>query len=116
MVQPPEGEPEPEDPKNTKILEPPEPKPGTQPPPQQTLDQPAFGGSIPDTGRTDSMAWFQQDKTIGLDSLPEEAAAATAVHAGPVLKPRRGVIGLHPLALLAGLIAVHIFVITVAGK
>jgi hypothetical protein len=39
--------------------------------------------------------------------------AAAGIH-GP--RPRRGVLGVPPLALLAGLIALHIFVVTKVVK
>ncbi len=122
VVQPPGDEDHQAGDPGEKVVEPKEPPPGSQqtkPTPPQEVP-PAWGASIPDTGgRSDSMAWFQSDKIIGLDSLPGEAAPAieTAHAAGvPGAKPRRGVLGLHPLALLAGLVAFHIFIVTVAGK
>jgi hypothetical protein len=45
----------------------------------------------------------------GMRSNIQDAAA-------PPPGARRGVLGLHPLFILVGLIALNIFVVTVAGK
>jgi hypothetical protein len=69
--------------------------------------------------RADSAAWFQKDKLFGLDTVPDmrpPTPTGPPVVEKPGVKPRRGIVGLHPLALLAGLVAFHIFIASVAGK
>jgi hypothetical protein len=54
-------------------------------------------------------------ETLGAGSnRPFQGGAPTALPTGPKL--RRGLFGLHPMFLLVGLIAIHIFVVTTVVK
>ena len=113
--QPEPGEGEGDVPETSRILEPQTPPP-----------QPTPGGNQPDpfrprfdiqdtAGRRDSLFKAAPVETIGPPSnlLPLPSSAGSAP---PGPRARRGVLGIHPLALLVGLIAFHIFIVTVAGK
>jgi len=97
----------------------PETKGGTPPTNQPTPPNLPF--SVPDTAKSHGDSSFSfpghnpaASETIGPASpilpFPGGAAARTPV------KTRRGIMGLHPIALLVGLVAFHIFIVTVAGK
>ena len=87
-------------------------EPNTPPPPPPSSNkQPSF--ALPDTGR----GGFKEAplETLGPGSnRPFQAAAPTPLPTGPKL--RRGVFGLHPMFLLIGLVAIHIFVVTTVIK
>ena len=91
----------------SRVLEPPVTRTGTDTVPQQRIQRPAWDVVPDSTARKDSM--IVTPTTTG--SLP--AAPGVAKPAG---KPRRGVLGIHPAALLLGMIALHVFVVGLATK
>jgi hypothetical protein len=102
---------EPMEPKNL-----PEANPQNQQPPPKTQQPPPPSFAAPDTSsHADSIRAFPGGGGAPLETLgapprgPFVTNAAAGLH-GP--RPRRGVFGVPPLALLAGLIALHIFVVT----
>lgn len=87
---------------------------------QPTFTPPGTGPgfSIPDTSRSrsDSVLTFPGG-AAGFDSMGSAIGKSSGGTAAPPgAKPRRGILGLHPTALLVSLVALHIFVVTVAGK
>jgi hypothetical protein len=84
-------------------------EPPIQPAPPPSGKQPSF--SLPDTGRSG----FKDAplETLGAASN-RPFQAPTPLPTGPKL--RRGVFGLHPIFLLVGLLALHIFVVTTVVK
>jgi len=91
--------------------------PPTTPPPTNT-PPPSF--NLPDTSRhADSIRAFPGGSGAPLETLggpisrPFTGATSTSL---PVGTHRRGLLGVPPLALLAGLIALHIFVVTKVVK
>ena len=111
VMQPPEGGPEGE-PKD-KNIEPKAPEPPETPASQDTVPQ-----------RIQLPAWASPDSTVRSqpaagDTLGPHSAGLPFPASGaarPGVKPRRGVFGLHPIALLVGVIALHIFVVGLASK
>ena len=71
------------------------------------------GGSVPDTART---SFFNRAQEESLRMALPGMRSNTQDTAPPPPGARRGVLGIHPLAILVGLIALDIFVVTVAGK
>jgi len=66
----------------------------------------------------DSVAFSLKNKALQ-DSLSMASPGMRSNAQETVAAPpgaRRGVLGLHPLFILVGLIALNIFVVTVAGK
>ncbi|HEY2923565.1 MAG TPA: hypothetical protein VGJ98_01205 [Candidatus Eisenbacteria bacterium] len=116
VMQPP-GEPEPgEGGEEDEPTEPREPKePSTDQPTPLPPPAPKFDVSDTLIQRSDSVRSSPFDST-GTVIRPISAAPGPAATATPGVKPRRGILGLHPLALLVGLIALHVFVVTAAGK
>ena len=111
-----------EDSMETKPLEPAEPKGGTPPANQPIPSKLPPGFSLPDTARAHPDSSFSfpggnaaVSESIGPASSVLPFPGGAAAPRTPA-KTRRGIMGLHPIALLAGLIAFHIFVVTVAGK
>ncbi|HMI30818.1 MAG TPA: hypothetical protein VK527_03695 [Candidatus Limnocylindrales bacterium] len=101
-----------------RVFEPPRPpaEPGVPPPggnPPGTF-RPSFD-SLTTRGRGDSLFKAAPVETIGPSTnlLPPPSGAGAAP---PGPQARRGILGVHPLALLVGLIALHIFIVTVAVK
>jgi hypothetical protein len=122
VMQPPGGDEEVPDTARVFERPTPAPQPGAPGGTPTTPFQPKF--NIPDTtSRHDS----RQDS---LFSVPGRAPVETIAPATTILpvpsstqpsrppgpRARRGILGVHPLAILVGLIALHIFVVTVAGK
>ena len=69
----------------------------------------------PDTLRSGAGGTGAPLETLGTSpAFRGPAVAATPIPTGPHV--RRGVLGIHPLALLAGLIALHIFIVTTVIK
>ena len=101
--------------KDSTDVEPRIPEPQVSPAGQDTVPQqihlPAWA-SPDSTGRGSRPAFGD---TIGAQSvgLPFPASGGAAK---PGAKPRRGVFGLHPAALLVGMIALHIFVVGLVSK
>jgi len=89
-------------------------KPGTGVPTTTTTP---WGGTQPDSAThrqaPPSITFPGTADTLSpaSSSTPRSAGAATSTTSS-----RRGILGIHPIALIAGLIALHIFVVTVAGK
>ncbi len=66
-------------------------------------------------------AWAFPDSAARTDTtnvIPTSPGNVPAPSAGshPAVKPRRGVLGIHPIALLVGMIALHVFVVGLATK
>lgn len=84
-------------------------QPGTQNQP------PGFG--VPDTGaRTDSLFMvplMQPAATETIGAIPSTLPVASG---NKPVKSRRGVLGLHPAALIAGIVVLHVFVVGLATK
>jgi hypothetical protein len=105
-----------------RIIEPknlPEAPPQDQPPPSKTPPPlpPTF--AAPDTSsHADSIRAFPGGGGAPLETLgaPPRGPFVTNAAAGIHPRPRRGLLGVPPLALLAGLIALHIFVVTKVVK
>jgi hypothetical protein len=107
----------PKEPKEQKL---PEANPQNQQPPSKTQQPLPPSFTAPDTSsHADSIRAFPGGGGAPLETLgapprgPFVTNAAAGIH-GP--RPRRGVLGVPPLALLAGLIALHIFVVTKVVK
>lgn len=103
------------EPKEQKL---PETNPQNPPPKPPPTPPPLF--TAPDTSsHADSIRAFPGTGGAPLETLgapprgPFVTNAAAGIH-GP--RPRRGLLGVPPLALLAGLIALHIFVVTKVVK
>lgn len=123
VLQPPDGGPpvgdEGDDEGDSTLLEPSAPttpetpfrgqQPGTQNQP------PGFG--VPDTGaRTDSLFMvplMQPAATETIGAIPSTLPVASG---NKPVKSRRGVLGLHPAALIAGIVVLHVFVVGLATK
>jgi hypothetical protein len=92
-----------------------EPKvdPGANPPTPPPQPKPNLGFSIPDSSRAGADSTLQQMNNPA--SVLPPPAAATGSSGSPV-KSRRGVLGIHPAALLVGLVALHIFIVSVVAK
>jgi len=71
------------------------------------------GGTVPDSVKNSlwnkALEESLRMRSPGMRSNTQETAA-------PPPGARRGVLGLHPMFILVGLIALNIFVVTVAGK
>jgi hypothetical protein len=104
-----------------------------EPPPRFPETKPPVGGpttpfepkfNIPDTtsrpdARHDSLFSVPGRapvETIGPATTILPVPSSTQPSRPPGPRARRGILGVHPLAILVGLIALHIFVVTVAGK
>jgi len=63
-------------------------------------------------------AWAFPDSAARTDTTNVIPTSLPAPSAGahPAAKPRRGVFGIHPIALLVGMIALHVFVVGLATK
>jgi hypothetical protein len=88
---------------------------GNQPPPPPS---PTWGGTVPDSvshrqAPPPSITFPGTADTLSPTSPSYPRSAGTAPSTA---SSRRGILGIHPIALIAGLIALHIFVVTVAGK
>ncbi len=116
--EPGEGSDVPRDPTGTKPKRIVEPTPTTN---QQPSGNPNFNKSDT-TSRANSTKSFPGGDSTALETLgPGSGVQAfpTANIPRPTAaapRARRGVLGIHPLAILAGLVALHIFIVTVAGK
>jgi len=86
-----------------------------QPPP---LKQPTF--TLPDTAHGGGSRSFPGGDSTALETLgpgtPVHAFPTAGTTAVPGPHVRRGFGGLTPVAILVGLIAFHIFIVSVAGK
>ena len=104
---------------DTTDFEPKLPEPGTQPPAGNPQNPFQSKFSKPDTAaRHDSLfsvPGAAPVETIGPSSMILPAPSAPPSRP-PGVRTRRGIFGVHPLAILVGLIAFHIFIVTVAGK
>ncbi len=89
-----------------------------QQPRNQPINQPSFG--VPDTSRHGDSIRFPGGNPAALETLGPGSAIPSipkaAASAPPPVKQRHGILGLHPLALLVGLIAFHIFIVTSVVK
>lgn len=108
-------------PDTARVFEPrtPAPQPGAPGGTPTTPFQPKF--NIPDTTSRHSDSLFSVPgrapvETIGPATTILPAPSSTQPSRPPGARARRGILGVHPLAILVGLIALHIFVVTVAGK
>jgi hypothetical protein len=88
-----------------KVLEPPVHSTGADTVPTQPIKPPAW--AFPDSARNDTAA-------VTTTSPTSQAALPAGPHPSP--KTRRGVLGIHPIALLVGMIALHVFVVGLATK
>jgi len=93
-----------------------QPKNQQQPPP---TPPPAF--SLPDTARHgDSIRSFPGGNPAALETLGPGSMnrpnSGTPAASTPHVHERGGILGLHPIALLVGLIALHIFIVTKVVK
>jgi hypothetical protein len=73
------------------------------------------------TRPTKPPAWAFPDSAARKDTatvIPTSPGSLPAVSGPPhpAAKPRRGVLGIHPIALLVGMIALHVFVVGLANK
>jgi hypothetical protein len=96
---------------------------GTQPTNQQPSQNKTPTFALPDTtSRANSTKSFPGGDSTAVETLGPSSAIQgfpTANIPRPTAaapRARRGVLGIHPLAILAGLVALHIFIVTVAGK
>jgi len=55
-------------------------------------------------------------ETLGPASAVNRPITPVAASASPAVRARGGILGIHPLALLVGLIALHIFIVTKVVK
>jgi len=90
-----------------------------QQPRNQQINQPSF--AQPDTARHgDSIRSFPGGNPAALETLGPGSAnppnTPPPVSAPPKVQQRGGILGLPPLVLLAGLIALHIFIVTKVVK
>src|SRR5204863_8795449 len=85
------------------------PPPGSIPP---VTTQPG-GGTVPDTVRN---SLWNKAREESLRAAIPGMRGNTQETAPPSPGARRGVLGLHPMFILVGLIALDIFVVSVAGK
>jgi hypothetical protein len=79
------------------------------------------GADTAPTQPTKPPAWAFPDSAARGDSatvIPTSPASLPAVSGPPhpAAKARRGVLGIHPIALLVGMIALHVFVVGLANK
>lgn len=85
-----------------------------EPPPAPPTEAPKPSFTLPDTMTHSNAAPLE---TLGPPSgnriLP---AGNTPTSSTPAVHPRRGILGIHPLALLLGLVALHVFVVTTVVK
>ena len=70
--------------------------------------------------RIKSPTWAFPDSTMRSDSMTvspnSTGSAAGGSGTNPPGKVRRGVFGIHPIALLVGMVALHVFIVGVATK
>jgi hypothetical protein len=95
------------------------PPPNTQNTPTNTQNTPP-NFSLPDTSRRDTTRSFPGGdpaalETIGPSSSIRSFPTGTSSSA-PTIRGRRGLLGIHPLAILAGLIVLDVFIVKVASK
>ncbi len=93
------------------ITEPAVPPPSQQPPPPTR--QP---GSVPDTVRADSARAFPGVGPALAETIGPGSAIRIPQAVAPPVHTRHGFLGLAPIALLAGLIVLHIFVVAAVAK
>ncbi len=85
-------------------------QPGQQPPP------PAF--ALPDsTGRLDSLFAVPTRQAAPVETIgPQSSFLPAPTSQKQPVKSKRGVFGLHPAALIAGMVVLHIFIVGLATK
>jgi len=71
------------------------------------------GGTVPDSVKN---SLWNRAREESLRAVIPGMRSNTQETAAPPPGARRGVLGLHPMFILVGLIALNIFVVTVAGK
>ncbi len=90
-----------------------EPKPTQQQQPPGGALLPPGGASFPDSAKKTSTFGNPMGDTLTARFMGEHHAQETGP---PPPGARRGILGIHPIAILVGLIALDVFVVTVAGK
>ncbi len=90
----------------------------TQPGDNKGVPTTNWGGTVPDSTnhRQSPPTTFPGVGTSDTLSPASSSTPRSAGTATSTTSSRRGLLGIHPIALIAGLIALHVFVVTVAGK